>query len=189
MLGLKVLLVTLTSCAFFESSFAQSSERSVAIQVWPLESTQPQQLAQVTYNPSTLTSTVSALSPPQGPYQSENLVRVGLYDSKTSDWRGIVTSAASFDTKYQQKISLHLDDDGSVWHVGFSAYPKPKSIVQNANMKIDTITDASQVVVEIIKPSAGPTPVLNKPVVLTAEGKVQEKEPEKGMLQKYVFCS
>ena len=75
-----------------------------------------------------------------------------------------------------------MDDDGSVWHVGFSAYPKPKSLKENAGMTKET----SQVDIAIIKSATGPTPVLNRPVVLNAEGKVQEKEPEKTLLQKYV---
>jgi hypothetical protein len=36
-----------------------------------------------------------------------------------------------------------------------------------------------------VKRSAGPQPVLNKPIVLNAEGKIDVKEPEKGFLQKY----
>ncbi len=41
-----------------------------------------------------------------------------------------------------------------------------------------------RVVVELVPRERGPAPVLNKPVVLNADGKLDGKEPEKSFLQK-----
>ncbi|KAF1999996.1 hypothetical protein P154DRAFT_392724, partial [Amniculicola lignicola CBS 123094] len=91
-------------------------------------------------------------------------------------WRGVVTSAASFDTKFSQKFTLHVDEKGEVYHVGFG------TSLRNPSAKG---TGHEEVVVEIVKREVGSKPVLNRPVVLNAEGKLEDKEPEKSFLQKY----
>jgi hypothetical protein len=131
----------------------------------------PIPLAQIEYDADQSVGTLTSYTPPTGSYASDHLLRVGLSDPKTGSWRGIVTSAASFSDQYHKKIVVHVDETGEPFHVGFSTTAK---------------SSGDEVEVEIVKRSPGPKPVLNKPIVLNAEGKLEGKEPEKSFLQKYV---
>lgn len=153
-----------------------------------MASSSPQELATISYNEdSSSTATISNYKAPKVAVTSADtpdLVRVGLYDPSTKEWRGVVTSATSFDPKYQQQLSLHIDPEGAPWHVAFSAYPKPKP-VPKARRAGEQVEVVPQVITEIVTPKPGPTPHLNKPILLSKDGKVEEKEPEKTFLQKF----
>jgi len=131
----------------------------------------PIPLAQIEYDADQPVGTLASYTPPTGSYAADHLLRVGLTDPKTGSWRGIVTSAASFADQYHKKFVVHVDEKGAPYHVGFGTSAKGAG---------DDVT------VEIVKRSPGPKPVLNKPIVLNAEGKLEDKEPEKTLLQKYV---
>ncbi|ORY14799.1 hypothetical protein BCR34DRAFT_479039 [Clohesyomyces aquaticus] len=130
----------------------------------------PIPLAQIDYDVSTSTGTVSSYTPPTGSYNADHLLRIGLSDSKSGHWRGVVTSAASFAEEYKKKFTIHVDEKGEIYHIGFGTSAKGAG---------------EEVEVEVIKRASGPKPLLNKPVVLNAEGKLEGKEPEKTFLQKY----
>ncbi|CAO2647740.1 Nn.00g086620.m01.CDS01 [Neocucurbitaria sp. VM-36] len=132
----------------------------------------PIPLAQIEYDADQSTGTLASYTPPTGSYSSDHLLRVGLSDPKTGSWRGIVTSAANFADQYHKKFVIHVDERGEPFHVGFGTSAKDSG-------------DSNEVEVEIVKRAAGPKPVLNKPIVLNAEGKLETKEPEKSFLQKY----
>lgn len=117
------------------------------------------------------TGTVSSFTPPTGAYTADHLLRIGFTDPKSKSWQGIVTSAASFSEDYKKKFTVHVDEKGEPYHIGFGTSAKSGS---------------DDVEVEVIKRGLGPKPVLNKPVVLNADGKIDGKEPEKTFLQKYV---
>jgi len=165
-----------------KSSRAQPTDRDVTVYSWPLNSANSQQLAKISYNPVTLTTTINEYSPPGKSQEAEELVRVGLRDG-TSDWHGVVTSAESFDGKYQQKLSLHIDEEGEVWHVGISTQLKPVPSKAKGQVQ-QTSQDIPQIVVEIVMPTPGASPLLNKPVVLNADGKIPQKDQEKTLFQK-----
>jgi hypothetical protein len=80
-------------------------------------------------------------------------------------------SAASFSDQYHKKFIIHVDEKGEPFHVGFGTSAKGSG---------------DEVEVEIKKRNVGPKPILNKPIVLNAEGKLEGKEPEKSFLQKCV---
>ncbi|KAH7088524.1 hypothetical protein FB567DRAFT_560109 [Paraphoma chrysanthemicola] len=130
----------------------------------------PIPLAQIEYDADQAVGTLASYTPPTGSYSSNHLLRIGLPDPKTGSWRGIVTSAASFEEQYHKKFVIHVDEKGEPYHVGFGTSAKGSG-------------DAVEV--EIAKRSPGPKPVLNKPIVLNADGKIDSKEPEKSFLQKY----
>ena len=167
----------------------QIAQQSVTIYAWPMTASQPQELAQITYSGSNTgpQASISNYNQPKiSPEQpsAQDLVRVGLYDPTTKEWRGIATSAQSFDTKFRQKISLHLDLDHKPWHVGFSAQHKPKS-TQKVRRQGQEIEVVPQAIAEVILPTPAPTPHLNRPVVLGPDGKVEAKEEDqKTFLQK-----
>lgn len=131
----------------------------------------PIPLAQIEYDADQPVGTLASFTPPTGSYASDHLLRVGLTDPKSGSWRGIVTSAASFSDQYHKKFIIHVDEKGEPFHIGFGTSAKGSE---------------DEVEVEIRKRNVGPKPVLNKPIVLNAEGKLDGKEPEKTFLQKYV---
>jgi hypothetical protein len=131
----------------------------------------PIPLAQIEYDADQSVGTLSSYTPPTGSYASDHFLRVGLQDTGSGAWRGIVTSAASFADEYHKKFVIHVDEKGEPFYVGFGTSAKRAG---------------GDVEVEIIKRSSGPKPVLNKPIVLNAEGKIDAKEPEKSFLQKCV---
>lgn len=135
----------------------------------------PIPLAQIEYDADQSVGTLASYTPPTGSYASDHLLRVGLSDPKSGSWRGIVTSAASFADQYHKKFIIHVDEKGEAFHIGFGTSAK--------------VSGDNAVEVEIVKRNPGPKPVLNKPIVLNAEGKIDEKEPEKSFLQKYVSIS
>lgn len=131
----------------------------------------PIPLAQIEYDADQSVGTLSSYTPPTGSYASDHLLRVGLQDTGSGAWRGIVTSAASFADEYHKKFIIHVDEKGEPFHVGFG------TSVKRAGDDVE---------VEIVKRSPGPKAVLNKPIVLNAEGKIDSIEPEKSFLQKCV---
>lgn len=129
-------------------------------------------LAQIEYDADQAVGTLASYTPPTGSYAADHLLRVGLTDSKTGSWRGIITSASSFADQYHKKFTVHVDEKGEPFHVGFGTSGK------GAGQEVE---------IEIVKRNPGPKPVLNKPIVLNAEGKLESKEPEKSFLQKLVL--
>lgn len=90
-------------------------------------------------------------------------------------------------------VTLRLDEAGDVWHVEFSSNSSvrllpfvfffffPFYISEYSDEDLQSSTPK----VTILKSTPGPQPHLNKPVVLTPEGKIPEVEIEKTFLQKY----
>ncbi|KAF2872225.1 hypothetical protein BDV95DRAFT_571796 [Massariosphaeria phaeospora] len=130
----------------------------------------PIPLAQIDYDAATSAGSLTSYTPPTGAFTPEHLLRICLTDSKSGSWRGVVTSAASFGEQYTKKFTIHVDDKGEPYHVGFGTSARDAG---------------DEIMIEIVKRGAGPKPVLNKPIVLNAEGKLDDKEPEKTFLQKY----
>jgi len=188
-------LLHLISCpllivAAAAQAVTDAGRRSVTVQSWPLSAAQPQPLAQVSYDPATKSSSISSYTPPEVAYSVDDLVRVGVYDDSDSKWRGVVTSAATFDPKYQQKLLLHLDEAGNVWHVAISTIPMPKPVKGKiVNGKRQPPAPVPQIIVDVLLPTPAPQPILNKPIVLSPEGIVEAEKVEKTMLQKYVYTS
>jgi hypothetical protein len=112
---------------------------------------------------------MSSYTPPTGSYSPKHLLRLGLEDKETDQWHGILTSAASFEQDYKKKFTIHVDENGVPYHVGFSTTER---------------NGGDEVEIDVVRRAAGPKPFLNKPIVLNAEGKLHGKEPEKTFLQK-----
>ncbi|KAI9820329.1 MAG: hypothetical protein M1827_005951 [Pycnora praestabilis] len=186
--ALILLLSTFTISSYATTTDTDSSpaalDRTTTVYYWPLASPSPLALAQVKYNAETLETGIAAY--PSLPYVKSpppnDLVRIGLYDSSTKVWRGSVTAAESFKEGYQGLITLHLDNEGGVRHVGYRASRKPR----DGPVEKGKGSGKEQVLkVEVMKPVPGPQPHLNRPVVLSPDGKVPEKEVEKTLFQKY----
>jgi hypothetical protein len=155
-----------SSVTLYVSSVQSSASADTAV----IPSSIP--LAQIEYDAELSVGTLASYTPPTGSYSRDHFLRIGLTDPKDGSWRGIVTSAASFSDEYHKKFVIHIDDKGEPFHIGFSTSAKGSG-------------DGPEV--EIVKKNVGPKPVLNKPIVLNAEGKLEGKEQEKTFLQKYVY--
>lgn len=162
---------------FFGLVLAGESSQTVSVFAWPIGSSTPQQLAQITYGYPSLNYSIKSYKSPSLSDASD-VVRVGFYRSgKEGAWSGVATSSVNFGSDRQKKLRLHLDAHGDVYHVGFSATPLIG--------KGDGSPQTEELKVELVEQQPGPQPHLNKPVVVNAEGKVDEgKEPEKSFLQK-----
>jgi hypothetical protein len=132
-------------------------------------------LAQISYDASAATASLISYTPPAQSSSAEtSFLRVGFTDPKTGYWRGIVTDAASLTNQYKKNILVHVDERGEVYHIGMST-----------GARTNSASGEDDVHVELVQRRAGPRPVLNQPIVLNAEGKLDGKEPEKTFLQKY----
>ena len=158
----------------FLSSLAIAAlpEHQIDIFAWPLSASTSQRLAQISY--TSANATVKTYAAPQIP-AGDDTVRVGFYHPSAS-WSGVATAASNFAPGKDKKLQLHVNTRGQLYHVGFKAADIPSSSTSGKGK--------DGLGVEVVKMQQGPAPHLNKPVVLSADGKVEAKEPEKTFLQK-----
>ena len=180
---------------------AAFSDSQITVYAWPVSAASPVALAEIKLSSAASTPSSSAsehlvsasllsYTPPSIALSKDELVRIGLYDPSTKAWIGSATSALSFAPQYDRKILLHMDEDGKVFHVGFTAA---------AALKVDAEEDTSapgkkekknkkkqkkskqsaqevegQTTIEVLHSSPAPQPALNKPVVLSPDGKADD---------------
>ncbi|EGP89613.1 uncharacterized protein MYCGRDRAFT_69277 [Zymoseptoria tritici IPO323] len=167
------MILRLAVTFLFSLAAAVSSEsRSVDVFAWPIEGSKPQTLAQVSY--TSTNASVKSYNAPAFTSQ-DDIVRVGFYHASGS-WSGIATSASNFAADIPKTLQLHVGPDGELYHIGFKTAP---GVSQGKG------AGKSDLTVEVVPMKKGPVPALNKPVVLSADGKEEGKEPEKTFLQKY----
>jgi len=132
-------------------------------------------LAELNYNPSTLAAEIISYDPPELP-EGSKLVRIGVYDVATSSWKSStsVTSTESFAKGYAPTFVVNLDEQGAV--IGIS--------VKSAKIDAGQTRDFGPKVL-LKKTVKGKLPELNRPVILSPEGKLEEPIVEKTLLQKY----
>jgi hypothetical protein len=152
----------------------------------------PSSILKLSFDAKTLTANVTSYQAPSASHGDESPIRIGLYESgglSSGKWSSAVyTTAGSFHEKYQKRLQLYVDDSGTVWNVGFSSSLKaPEDEPKDKGTKRTNKKGKGQkeeVLVEVVKQPRGPSPFLNKPVVLGADGKMEPKEPEKSLFQK-----
>jgi hypothetical protein len=103
------------------------------------------------------------------------LLRVGVYDTATKRWKSAIstTSVENFGKGIRPTIVLSVDQNGEV--LGAAV----KGAVIDAGQTRDFGAKAV-----LVKTKRGKTPELNKPIVLSKEGTLEEEVPEKTLLQK-----
>jgi hypothetical protein len=164
--------------ALFVLAFAASSElidsTTVYIQSVGSSATPVIPLAKIKYNPSTLSAELASFDFPELDPEAK-LLRVGVYDVSTSSWKSSTstTSAESFGKGYSPTLVLSLDAQGGV--IGIS--------LKSAKIDAGQTRDFGPKV-KVLKTAKAPTPALNRAVVLSPEGKLEEPVVEKSMLQK-----
>ena len=130
-------------------------------------------LAQIKYNPTTLDASISSY---QSPFfeQEADLVKVGIYYSKSSTWeRATTASVHNFDKGYSPLIILTLHSNGEIAGVSCRSQRIDAGHTRDFGPKI-----------VVTRMKNGKAPELNRPIALSKEGKVEVEVPEKTMLQK-----
>lgn len=165
------------------ASVVYAEARTANVYIQPLGSTSsPVLLAGLTYDssaPETASSaSVTSYEAPELP-ESTDLVRVGIYDANQKQWAGStsVASAENFGKGYAPHFVLSVDGtSGEEVVLGASV----RGVRIDAGQTRDFGPQAS-----LHLTSRGKQPDLNKPIVLSPEGKKVETE-EKTFLQKFV---
>jgi len=163
--------------ALFFSIPAEASTSTATVYAWPLNAPSPTSFATIALSTSQTKpkAEVQSFHLPLMPPSTDEIVRIGLYDSSTKQWRGTATAASSFAPGLARKLRLHIDQDGNVYHASLSAFEIPGKSKKKDELQV-----------EVIPPNPGPQPILNKPVVLNADGKIPqaEEKDQKTFLQK-----
>ncbi|EEH39021.1 hypothetical protein PAAG_01483 [Paracoccidioides lutzii Pb01] len=206
-------LLALSLSALASASPSASSSLSADIFYWPLSSSslspsKPSRLAKISYDPTTLQSTIDSYTPPQPVNTNDNfdrqadLLRIGLYITSINDddsptkkdkqWVGTLSSPSIF-ANTQQTLTLHLDHNNHVYHASMSSSATPPvahaSSTGAEKSKEKTTAKAKEaesglLKVEFVRLTPSPKPHLNRPVVLNADGHTPEEVVEKTFLQK-----
>ncbi|KAI1210402.1 uncharacterized protein F4807DRAFT_423287 [Annulohypoxylon truncatum] len=162
------------------ASFASAADRTAAIYIQPVTRSPgaPAPLAEIRYDPALAAATadaeITSYEAPEIPEEAQ-LVRVGVYDPSAKRWTSStsVASADNFAKGYSPTLILSLDAKGDVFGAAL------RGVRIDAGQTRDF---GPQVLVRPTLP--GKQPELNKPVVLSPEGKNVEQE-ERSFFQKY----
>lgn len=133
-------------------------------------------LAEIKYNPSTLSSGLGAFEVPDIPADSK-LARVGIYDAATSQWKSStsVTSVEIFAKGYAPTVVLSLDAQGDVIGVSLKGGSIDAGQTRDFGPKV-----------KVLKMGKAKVPSLNKPKVVSEKAGAtgEEEVVEKTFLQK-----
>jgi len=166
--------VLLLFAALLASVLGQSAgsdavlDKLAHLYVWPLSASSPVPLARLSYSTRTQDGRLDLRGTQAVNTGDDEAVRVGVQDETTGTWFGTITSGRLLKEMDKATVTLKIDYAGKPWHVDYKVH-----------------TDATAATVMVEKASPGVLPHFNKPVVLTADGKLPEKEVEKTFLQKY----
>lgn len=154
--------------------------KSADIYHWAVNVPQPSLLAKIAYDPDTLESNVLSYTPPTAEGGDKDLkYRIGFYTTAadgSKQWVGsLVSQSAWTSTTSANNLRLYLS--GSQQH---DLYYVSLSKKDNEEESQDSIG------VELVYPSAGALPELNKPIVVSPGGTAPPEEVEKTFFQKYV---
>ncbi|KAJ9299309.1 hypothetical protein DTO271G3_2931 [Paecilomyces variotii] len=152
---------------------------------WPITASQPARLARLAYDPSTLKSTLLEYTPPPADEKDKNdLIRIGFFTSTPSNpkqWVGSLVSTSAL-------ASTSGDNNHPVFQLLVDSQNNDSYHVSLSSAKVTLSTknkDAAVEPVEIFRDEILPRPALNRPVVLSPDGKGPEEVVEKTLFQKY----
>lgn len=172
---MKILAILAALCApVFAASSDLIDSTTVSIQSVSSSSTPVVSFAEIKYNPSTLAAEIISFEPPELDPEAK-LLRVGVYDVAISNWKSATstTSAESFAKGYQLTLVLSLDAQGGIIGISLKSGKIDAGQTRNFGPKV-----------KVLKTAKSPTPALNRAVVLSPEGKLEEPIAEKTLLQK-----
>lgn len=168
---------------------ATSLPFSTSIYSWPLASETPTLLAGISYDPTTLATSLDSYHSPKTSGADNDLLRLGLYNKDTKEWTGTLTSlsslpASSSDTTAKNTtLTLHLSPSNptEIYHVSLAS-----SSSASTNANADNNDNPLQI--SLLRPTTGPIPQLSKPMApkqAGANGQGEDgEEEEKTLFQK-----
>lgn len=160
---------------------AAADKRTATIYIQPIAAAAPAPvlLGEVVYDAAALTGEVTAFEFPELP-EDARAVRIGVYNAAAGAWDSAtsVASAANFAKGYAPHFVLAVGDARRGGRVVGAAL---RGVRIDAGQTRDF---GPQAVVRAAAP--GPQVELNKPVVLSPEGKLAPEEQPKSFIQKYV---
>ncbi|KAI1135243.1 hypothetical protein F5Y05DRAFT_394922 [Hypoxylon sp. FL0543] len=160
------------------ASLASAADRTAAIYIQPVSQAPaaPAPLAEIRYDPAAAASPAEVISyeAPEIPDEAR-LVRVGAYDPSAKRWASStsVASVENFSKGYSPTLILSVDQKGDVLGAAL------RGVRIDAGQTRDF---GPQALVLVTEP--GKQPELNKPVVLSPEGK-DAVQDERTFFQKY----
>ena len=173
---------------------------TATIHYQPLESPTPLPLAILTYKPShPHTYTVQSFTPPSiSPSSSsssysfsvDDLIRIGTLNSTSNNLssRTTLTALSSFEPSLHGVFYAYLDPaNGDVWSVSYRASSaQPLASIEASSPGDGAAGDGKKRLpdLRILERAPAPRPVLNRPVVLSPDGKMEGEVVEKTFLQK-----
>jgi hypothetical protein len=168
------LLSILLSLLSLSSITLASYSPQLEILYWPVANPEPSVLAHVSYDPASLKSGLIDYSPPTD--LSQDLARIGFYIATSSNpkqWVGTLTSLSALRGDETQKptLRLHISPANEIYHVSLTSASASTPWSDNFQL-------------EMVRDKAGPSPHLNRPIVVGPDGKNPEEEPEKTLFQK-----
>lgn len=163
--------------AFCAVTMVAAAERSTQLFIQPIEAAQkPSFFAEIVYDLESLSSSsITEYEVPELP-ESAKTVRIGVYDKKSSQWVSgtTVASVDNFNKGYKANFLLSVDTEGEVVSASMKGIKVDAGYTRDFGPKVVVLPEVK-----------GKQPQLNKPVVLSAEGKREEAQ-EKSFIQKYV---
>lgn len=172
--AMRVTTLISTLCA---AALASATQRTTEIYIQPIDTTgsAPQLFAEIAYDTASLTSAEVISYEAPDIESAASLVRIGIYDFKTSRWVAGTTAASvdNFGKGYAPNLLLSVDSEGEVSSVTI------KGVRIDAGQTRDFGPQAV-----VIQQGKGKQPELNKPVVLSPEGRKVEEEAPKSFIQK-----
>lgn len=182
MSSIKRLIVLL---AVLQVAIAAEVHRTVDIFAWPLTAAKSSPLTKISYSYPSLNATIKSFIAPQSS-RGDEWVRIGFYKGG-NEWSGMAVSPRIFNPGQGRKLELMVDAQGEPLHVALrSVHTQPLAVKTSKQSGSAQSPPPQQrpITVEIVRQLPGPQPELNKPVVLSPDGKLEDKEPEKTFLQK-----
>lgn len=183
-------LLTYASAVLAATSFVVADPHTAQIYIQPVGSAaSPVTLAEITYDVAASSpdhiASVTSYEAPELP-ESVSLVRIGVYDGKAKKWTGAtsVASVENFAKGYSPHFMLSVDAPTQT-----KGGQEGEAIILGASLRGVRI-DAGQTrdfgpQARLLVAGKGKQPELNKPIVLSPEGKQVVKD-EKSFLQKFV---
>jgi hypothetical protein len=195
------LLQSIFAISTFLLSASAASSSTFTVYAWPLSASSPSPYADVrvtTLGDKTVSAELVSNPTPPSVSNSDELVRIGLWDASTRSWHGSAASTSIFATKVDRTILVHVDARGEVFHIGIFAEEVPNPAAKKIKVKKGDKKAAAEAKkaktaewrdgvtgVQVVEEANPPMPVLNKPVVLNEGGFVDAPlGQEKSFLQK-----
>jgi hypothetical protein len=134
-------------------------------------------LAEIQYDPFTLTAELISFDAPELPSEA-SLVRIGICSTATQVWKSStsVTLVDGFSKGYAPIIVLSLDTHGDAIGVTYKSVKVDAGHTRDFGPKV-----------KVVKMTMGKRPELNRPTVVSKEGTEEGELPEKTLLQKFVI--